>query len=129
IRPKRLADNLGRIGDQRIAIHRDAATGANKTGATVAADWLTRAGFAVNDDAIGVLIARAVLLHEDFNGAGIVGCGRPLDDVVVMLAPVEFADIKAVRASIAVIREPGGGSEIEVPIQIGWNGIGRTEAL
>ena len=100
-----------------------------KTRAALAADRLARIGLAVDDHAVGVAVVGAAVVHEEFHRARVVGTGGPLDDVVVVLAPVELADVEAMGAGVAVVGEIGRRPEVEVPIQILGDRLGRAEAL
>jgi len=71
----------------------------------------------INNHTIAILIAGPAILHESFDRTGIVRSGGPLNDVVVMLAPIEFADVEPMGRGDAIIRQPGRRPEIKVPIQ------------
>ena len=47
----------------------------------------------------------------------------------MVLAPVELADVKAVSTGIAIIRQPGSGPQVEVPVELGGHRLGRAETL
>ena len=107
---KRFAHEVWRVGHQRIAIHRNTASSADEASAAVTAHGFAGVGFAINDYAAGILVAGAVVLHEEIHRSRVVRIRRPLDDVVVVLAPVEFPNVEAVRTGIAIIRKPRRGS-------------------
>src|SRR5436190_8272469 len=86
---ERFADDVGRIGNERISVYGNATVRADKTGAAFAADGLTGIGLAVQHDAAGILVSRAVLLHEDLDRPGVVGISGTLDNVIVVLSPIE----------------------------------------
>src|ERR1035441_7896869 len=129
IGPERLAHDVRRVGHQRIAVNRDAAFGADETSAAVVTHRFAREGLAIDDDATGILVAGTVTFHEEFHRSRVVRPRRPLDDVVMVLAPVELADVKAVRAGIAIIGKPGRGSQVEVPVQVGGDRLWRGGTL
>src|SRR5205823_308329 len=72
--------------------------------------------------------AGAAFHHKRLYGSRIVHPRGPLNDVVMMLAPIQLADVEAMRAHVAVVRQPRRGAEIQVPIQSGGNRFRRTEA-
>src|SRR5262249_33997192 len=125
----RFADDFGRIGNQCAAVHGDPAIGADKAGAAFAADLFARVRLPINRDAVGVFVTRAIVLQENFDRPGGIGAGGPLDDIVVVLAPIEFADIEAVRSRDTVEREPRRRPEIKVPIKAVRDWFGRAETL
>src|SRR5947199_10489648 len=84
---QRFADNVGRVRNERAAVHGDAAIGADEASAAFAADWFARVGLAIDNHAVGVLVTGAAFLHERLHGSGIVRVRGPLNDVVVVLAP------------------------------------------
>ena len=44
--------------------------------------------------------------------AGVIRVGSPLDNIVVMLAPVQFADVKRMRADISIERDLGSRAQV-----------------
>src|SRR5207244_2585005 len=63
----------------------------------------------------------------DFDRPRIIGAGGPLNDVVMMLPPVQLSDIEWMRTSVAVERDHRRRAEIQVPIETGWGGARRTK--
>src|SRR5207237_1664567 len=59
---KRFADDVGRLGNQRTAIHGDAASRADKTSATFAADGFARIGLAIDYDSRCVFVTGAIFV-------------------------------------------------------------------
>ena len=83
----------------------------------------------MHDHATGILVTGAGFFHEDVHRARIVGRGGPLDDIIMVLAPVEFADIETVGARVAIVREPWRGTEVQVPVQAFGHWFGGAEPL
>src|SRR5580658_2806231 len=53
--------------------------------------------------------------------------GRPLDDIIVMLAPIQLADVEAMRAYVSVIGKPRHRPQVEVPIHRVRHGFAGAE--
>src|SRR5260221_3872471 len=128
IGPKRFSYEVRWVGHQGVAIHRNAPRSSNKAGPSFAPDRFIGIRLAVNDDAARVTVAGAVIFHENLHRAGTISVSCPLHDVVVVLSPIEFADIETVRAGASVVRQPRRWSEIQVPVEAGRHGFGWPEA-
>ena len=127
VRPERFPHRVRRIRNQRAPIHGDPPLRADKTSASFAADGFTGIRLAVHNHPAGILVRGTSVLDPKFHRPGVIRASRPLNDVVVVLAPIEFADVKAVRARVAVVREPRGRPQVKVPIQSLRHGLGRSE--
>src|ERR1035438_4012963 len=84
---------------------------------------------AIDDHSAGILVTGAVVFHEKFHRPRVVGPRCPLNDVVVVLAPIQLADVIAMGASIAIVWDPGGGPQVEVPIQVRGDWLAGDKAL
>src|ERR1051326_848962 len=129
IGPKRIADDVRRVRYQCIAVHGYPSSGTDKASATFTADGFAGIRLAVKDYSAGVFVTRAAVFHENLDRTGIVGVGSPLDDVVVVLAPIEFTDIEPVRARNPVVGQPRGRAEIQIPIKAHRDWLGGAETL
>ena len=109
--PERFADNVRRVRHQRGTIHGNAAVGPDKTGAAFTAHRLARKALSINYNAVGVDVTGAIAAHENFHRPSVVSIGSPLHDVVMMLAPIELADVERVRANISVKRDEWRGTQ------------------
>src|SRR6266704_6538028 len=115
--PEWFTHDIRRVGNQRAAVHGDAATSPDKAGPALAANRFPREWLAIHHHPVGVLVTRTALFDEDFHRTGIVGARRPLHNVVVVLTPVEFADVEAVRTGVSIIGNPGRRPEVKIPVQ------------
>src|SRR4051812_47344305 len=98
IRSQRFENDFGRVGYNCVTIHGDASIRADKAGATFSSNWLIRIGATIDNHATRVLVAGPAFLKPQLYRTRIVRIGRPLNNVIVMLAPVQFADVEAVRS-------------------------------
>ena len=115
--PQGLAENVGRVGNDDFAPHGDPARGADDAHPAIAPHGLTRIVFAMDHDPVGVLQTQAVTFQEDFDRPRVIGARGPLDDIVVVLAPIQFTDVEAMGAGIAIVGEPGRRAEVKVPVE------------
>src|SRR6516162_6161470 len=99
-----LSNNLRRIGNEGVAVHGNPAVGSDKTRATLAANFFARVSLSIDCGAAGVLVAGTIPLHENLHRTGGIRICGPLDDVVMMLAPIEFANIEAMGPGFAIER-------------------------
>src|SRR5271157_3377156 len=70
-------------------------------------------------DAVGIAEHGLVAFQADLDGAGVVGAEAPLDDIVVMLAPVYVAVGEAMGAGVAVVVEPWKAIHVGFPVYVG----------
>ncbi len=123
---KRLANNVRRFGHQCVPIHRNTAMLADKTDAAIAPNFFAGIRPAVHCDTAGVAVTGAPVFDPKFHRPGRVGIGAPLDNVIVVLPPVEFANVEAVRPGIAIKREHRRRTEIQIPVEpVGQRFFGR----
>src|SRR5689334_12513547 len=112
IAPQRFLHDVRWIGDQSVAIHGDPSAGADKARAAFSPNRFSRIRFAVDDHATFVAVTGAAVLNPDFHRPGPVGVRGPLNDVVMMLAPVQFPNIKWVRTGVAIERYHRRGAQV-----------------
>src|ERR1700722_6430143 len=114
---QRFADDLGGFGHERITVHGDPAVRADETTAAIGADRFIRIWLAENGDAVGIFVAGTIALEKSVGRAGVIHVGDPLDDIVMVLRPIEFADIEGMRAVFSVEGKHRRGAEIKVPVK------------
>src|SRR6266478_3607307 len=109
---KRFAHNIRWIGHKRAAVHGDPALGPNKTSPSLAANRLAWIRLSIKHHSTGIPVPRAIVSQENLDRPGVIRVGSPLDNIVVMLAPVQFADVKRMRADISIERDLGSRAQV-----------------
>src|SRR6185369_7911497 len=128
-RPQRLPHDIGWVRHQGIAINRDSAVRAHKTGPPFRTDRLIRMRPAMYYDPAGILVPRSVLFHKNLYRSGLIRTGRPLHNIVMVLTPIQFSNVEAVRARVAVVRNRRRRPQVQIPIEFFGYRLSRTKAL